>query len=479
MSTTALLVSCRKIVLVYFGLLLVVAGRVHAEDAKVSSLGVRVSGEILTPAIELGVTFATGTWEMLNPGSQYQLSKGVADSLGADGAMLVQQYRTRIRDYKYGVGLLEGTGSVAIGAGSAMGAAAVAATGVGIVPLAIGTAVAIVGNRAAADAIHENTKAGTAKLFIDGLTEMGQADQKTFSDKLQAKDYNGAATFFEQRTHKVSAIEEEVKKIHGKYGDSQEVLDTTREMINGVLVEATADSLRAAADNYILINNVKDDLSAHIVFTQRVMSQTEKRLASLKGKMTQLDKDIKELGAGLNAVAQDAKATSYQVGQIQEVLFDQQPPAVKVRMLENRAAFPGLKENQRSELLKLYKYEAKKVEIQATVSKVVNTARDVNTILSNLVGHDPRINQAVQYASVAQTALSFAFSTPPNPIGAIAAVSGLFGNQREDPTQAGLQQISQQLSGLKKQIDEVIKLQVGTLSALRHFQSNLKVWNGG
>lgn len=449
-------------------------GKAYAEDMAVTPKGVRVPKEIMEPAPELGVTFATGIWELLNPGSQYQMPKDAAHHLGKDGVKIVQQYRTRIRDYQYGVGLLEGTGNVAIGAGSAMGAAAVVATGVGSVPLAIGVAAATVGNRAAAEAIHENTKTRTAKLFVDGLNGMNQADQKIFSSKLGAKDYKGAADFFEQRTHKVSAIEAEVKKIHEKYGDSQEVLDTTREMVNEVLIGATAESLRAAADNYNLIGNVKDDLSAHIVFTQRVTSQTDKRLKSLKGEMTQLQGDIKQLGAGLSDVAKETKATSYQVGLIQEMLFDQQPPAIKVRMLENPAVLPGLEGTQRSELLKLYKYEAKKVEIQATVSKVVNTARDVNTILSNLGDQDPRINQVVQYASVAQTALNFAFSTPPNPIGAIAVVSGLFGNQREDPTQAGLQQISQQLSGLKKQIDEVMKLQVETLSAIEDLAKQLE-----
>ena len=470
MASNALLINWKNVFLICVALLLGLSAKINAAEPNVSSLDLRVPQEIMEPAPGLGMTFATGIWELLNPGSQYRIPKDSSNHLGNDGVKLVQQYRTRIRDYKYGLGLLEGTGNVVIGAGSAMGAA----TGVGAVPLAIGTVVATVGNRAASEAIHENTKARTAKLFVDGLNGMSQDDQKIFSTKLGAKDYKGAADFFEQRTHKVSAIQAEVKKIHEKYGDSQEVLDTTREMINGVLVGATADSLRAAADNYNLIGNVKDDLSAHIVFSQRVTIQTDKRLKSLKGEMTALQGDIKKLGEGLSDVAKETKATSYQVSLIQEVLFDQQPPAVKVRMLENPAAFPGLEENQRTDLLKLYKYEAKKLEIQATVSKVVNTARDVNTILSNLGVHDPHLNQVVQYASVAQTALGFAFSTPPNPIGAIAAISGLFGSEREDPTQAGLQQLSQQLSGLKKQIDEVIKLQVETLSAIEQLAKQLE-----
>lgn len=419
--------------------------------------------------VGFGVTFSRGSWESINPTRRYEIPTEKIAELGQDGAMLAERYRQGLRENKFGTDLLKGIFDVAIVAG---GVGAAAASG-GIVLPVIGAAVANLANVKATELLSNNLAASTARIFNDGLTKLDSHDRDQFDRLLKKEKYKEAADFFEERTKQLSAVVSEVEAVRARSGEGGEAAKFARQLFESRLVGATAKSLRESAKNHADVQGLKKDLARQAIFAERLTRNTEKTLKALRSDLGALNKDIAGMRDGIQSLTEAHGTTAYQVELIQQLMFDQQPPSAKLQMLKNNM-LPGLTDKQREDMIKLNAAEVRKADILNDVSKVVGTARDVAAILSNLgIEGSKEITQVVKYASVAQSALTSAFSTPPNPIGAIAAITGLFGGAGEDPNQQQFANMSRQLEGIKKQLDEVIKLQVETLRSIKELSSQI------
>ena len=111
-----------------------------------------------------------------------------------------------------------------------------------------------------------------------------------------------------------------------------------------------------------------------------------------------------------------------------------------------------------------FQAQKQKEELIAESANVVNVARQVQGILSNLGIHDPVINKAVEVSSVAQSALSAALTG--NWLGAISSITSLFGGG-VDPEAERLAQIMGYLQQMNQTLNKIVDLQIKTLQAIQ------------
>jgi hypothetical protein len=290
--------------------------------------------------------------------------------------------------------------------------------------------------------------------------------RQTMDSLLKAGKYKEAESHFEKSTGALSKMRQ---KLAGDT-EAQTLLDKA---MAAAMAQGSVAAIRTAGAALDKVGNLEDEF---INYTRKFADfgkRTDAALKKLEASTVELSGQIKEVQGQVIDLARSTNANGVQIGLIQQVLFDQQPPSVKLAMLEGDA-LSGLSDSQRETLTKALKIQVKQQEIVGTVSAVVGYARDLNTIMGAFGVSDPGLQRAIAHGNVAAQALTQAFSG--NYLGAIASVAGLFGGDAPpDPMAQHMQTIMAAFDGVNKRLEAVMTLQRETLDAILVLSNNLNV----
>ncbi|MDD5266892.1 MAG: hypothetical protein PHO08_07160 [Methylococcales bacterium] len=439
------------------GLVLSAIKMVHAEPSNSKST---LDPNITTSLTKFGMTMLIGSADQIAKNGKSAVSASNATALGKDLTNLTNQYREKVRSATYVSSLVKSNGELIIDATQALATA----SGIGAAPAAAIATVARYGNSKFADSIAQEGKDRAVGLLGAGLKTMAQKDKDQFDTLLKNNKYEEAADFFDQKTGSLSKLEQQ-------FGDNeQDAKYTVRPYIYANLQKTSSAALIAAGEAKQGIENVEIQLGNFIKISKKFEKSVTGKIGELKEKSDKLQADIDNVSNDLDSLKNDQSVTAYQVGLVQDMLFDQQPPKIKLAMLDADAK-PGLSVQQRTELKAYFEVEIKKQEIMTTANEVVSVVSDVNTIMTHLGIKDQRVSDAVRYGSAAVNALGQAFTG--NYFGAIATVSGLFGPTQEDSAQRQFQAVFSQLREIQKSLDQIIDLQKETLTKIEALSKQL------
>ncbi|MDO8450739.1 MAG: hypothetical protein Q7T10_18260 [Rhodoferax sp.] len=419
--------------------------------------------QTLDPAVAMalakfGTTVAIGSAKLITQGQNPQ-SPADALALGADLSSMTSRYQTTVNKAAFASSTMQAGGELVI-TSLQVGATL---TGVGAFPAAAVASVARYGNDKFASYLAKEGKDRAMGMLSSGLQKMSKAQRDKFDEKINNRDYEGAAVLFDARTGKLAKMASVLKDDRDAAANVHSyVIESLKQGVSSVLI----DQGRTHAQ----VQDIELSLAKQMKITTAFSKDVGKKLKELGDKSEELQSSIAGMSIDIADLRSDTNKNAYQIGVIQEILFDQQSPQTKLALLENDAK-PGLTAEQRDRLKKVLTVQVKQQQILAKAGEVVNVVSDISTIMTNFGIADQRVGDLVKYGSIATTALSQAFSG--NYLGAIAAVSGLFGGAKQDPVEANFQKVFAQLAQVQKRLDKILELQVKTLEAIGQLSSQL------
>jgi hypothetical protein len=223
-----------------------------------------------------------------------------------------------------------------------------------------------------------------------------------------------------------------------------------------------------AADAKAKLTQVSKDLKSYSAKVDRAVEKLSTRATELETSMLASQKAIESLTERTSANTKDLRIVG-------DVLFSQSPPAQKLQLL--KAGFYGsMDPANMKDLVTQLEGEEKKEKFVKEMQNVVGVVNDISTIAKNLnINLGPQINQAIGFANVAGQAVAAYMSG--NPLGAVAAVSSLFGKGSSDP---GAARHAAMMNYLKREFEEVNRklvaihdLQVQTIKAIGQLAENI------
>lgn len=429
----------------------------RAEPGSLGSSAIKP--EVATSLATFGLTVVVGAADLVSNSVKSTVAPADAAILGREVTELADRYREKVREATFASSLVRSNGETIITATQVLATSA----GVGAAPAAAIAAVARYGNSRFAESIAQEGKVRAVGLLSAGLQSMRKEDKKIFDALLTRNDLEGAVNLFDARTNRLSTLETQFR-------NDPEAGAVARTYLIQTLKETTSAAVIQAGKANAKATNVEIQFANYIKITKEFEKLVKEKFDVLEKNSEKLNSEIKSVANDLDSLQKDQAATAYQVGLFQDMLFDQQPPNIKLAMLQ-AGAKPGLSDDQRSKLQKYFEVEVRKQEILAAANDVVNVASNVNAIMMNLGIKDQRVSDAVRYGTAANNALAQAFSG--NYLGSIATVSGFFGGAQEDPVQQQFYAAFAELKAIQQKLDEIIELQKQTLLAIEHFSRQL------
>lgn len=421
-----------------------------------------VPKELISVGSSLGVDYVVGTISYLADATKPFVDQATAESIGVANAQLIANYHASMRDARFGASQFHASMNLAIVSGTVYAST----SGIGA-PIAIPTGyVATKLNDAARDYLVANTQARASAALSAGLQKMSADDQALMDNLLKAGEYGKATAHFERTSSALSAMK-------AKLADdpaAQQLLDKS---VDAAMRQGSVVAIRTAG---AALNKVGDLEEEFVGYTRKFAEygrKTDDALKKLEKGTRDLSDQIKGLQSEVSDLADATTANGVQIAVIQQVLYDQQPPSVKLAMLDS-GALPGLDESQKNTLRKALNVQIQQQELVGTITQVVGYARDLNTIMGAFGASDPGLQRAVSYGNVAAQALTQAFTG--NYLGAVASVAGLFGGGAPpDPMAEHMKVIMAAFDGVNKRLNAVLELQQQTLEAIYVLNNNLNV----
>ncbi|WP_133303077.1 hypothetical protein [Cupriavidus lacunae] len=403
---------------------------------------------------KFGLSVFVGAAQLVSDGAKTNVNPEDAEVLGRDLTGLVDRYRDTVSAARVTSSLISSNGEVVITAAQTLATG----SGVGALPAAAAASFARYGNEQFANWIADEGIGKARGVLSAGLQSMTKWDRNKFDALISDGKYPEAGQLFEKRTRRLSTLEQALK-------DDPQAAAAARQLVLATMQQTNSAALIVSGKSYAEVQRVEGALATHVKTATAFNKAVKDKLEVLETRSAQLNAQLQDVQNDVQALRQDQQATGQQVALIQDILFEQQPPAVKLALLEGGAK-PGLTGAQREKAVNYLKTEVKKQEIIATASSVVTAARDVTTIMSNFgMKVDPKVSQAIEYGTVATDALGQAFSG--NYLGAISTVSGLFGRRGgSDPYRAQFAKIFAELAVIQEKLDRILELQTKTLEAI-------------
>lgn len=432
----------------------------HALAQAPASPDTGINPQVAEKLATVGVDYIVSTYSLVANHAKPWVKSPDAQEIGSYGTTLLENYHRSVKEGTYGAQLLHGTFTVAIVAGTVGASSAVVTAPTAI---AVG-AVATAANNAARDYLVSDVVTKASAALGSGVDKMSKAQRQTMDALLKAEKYDEAAKHFDRSTQVLSKMRKQVA------GDaaSENLLE---EAVNESLRKNSADTLLLAGKAAVGVKDLQGRFTKHVHVLTAFTKTAEARFDAVDASMKEMQKELAGVRMDLGAITSAQQSTALQVQIMQDVMFDQQPAAVKIQML-NSGAKPGLTNTQRDELIAALSVQVKQQKLLTNAATVVSYARDLSTILGNLGVVDERLTDAVRYGTAANVALEQAFNG--NYLGAIAAVSGLFGSSaRPDPMQENMKRIFAAFSEINKRLDKVLELQIKTLEGIEALSRQL------
>lgn len=413
-----------------------------------------VSETLVAAYSTVGVDFAVSTIGYVRDAQTPLVDRATADAIGSANARMIEGYHSSMRDARYGAGQFHSFINLAIVAGT-LGASETLVAAPVAIPAGI---VATQLNNMARDFLVANAQARASAALEAGLSRMTTEQQSLMDGLLKAGKYQEAALHFEQSTGSVSKM----RSLLSEDSAAQSLLEKS---LTAAMAQGSVAAIRTAAATFSKVGDLESEF---VDFTKRFSDfgkKTDAALTRLESETRALSGQVTEVQGQLVDLTRSDKANGLQIALIQQVLFDQQPPSVKLAML-NQGALPGLTDEQRKTLRGALEVQEKQQAIVGSVNKVLGYARDLNTIMGGFGVSDPGVSRAISQGTVSVQALSQAFSG--NYLGAVASVAGLFGGSGAppDPMAENMKIIMAAFDGVNKRLESVLQLQQEALRAI-------------
>ena len=276
---------------------------------------------------------------------------------------------------------------------------------------------------------------------------------------LKANNDKGARDALDRATGLITNLDRLIPTENGRKAAANILLETIKTSGRGSL-----KALSSAAPPDVIAGFAK-----HVEFTWAVVNDTFAGLQRFETDIRDVSNAIASASEGIRKL-QGGETSARQVTFIRDILSAQQSPAIKLYKLEQQAA-KTLTVEQRAQLGEYFKAEQRKQQFIATTGNALNVAKQLQTIAARVGFSDPNVAKALDYASVAQTAISQAATG--NYIGAALAVTGLFGGGKPDPEQQRFAQLMGFLQEMDKKLNQIIDLQIKTLEAIQGLSNQL------
>lgn len=231
--------------------------------------------------------------------------------------------------------------------------------------------------------------------------------------------------------------------------------------------ELARDGVRLNLDNAADINEIGVGLKDHILTMDAAFSQSNLILEEHSTRLSSLEADVDKLQVSVSELDNRVGQLGGNQDLIADLMFSRLSPAERVTALErglydNRITCPvGAAQCDataiKSALIERYQSE---VNIQRTVASIGSVISNAGTALkiAGDLGIDvpPEIAQGIQIAQAAFTAVT-TFAT--NPLGALSAVTGLFGSKRDAGAERHKQLMNYLAENFKNINEQLVSIQ--------------------
>lgn len=392
-------------------------------------------------------------------------------------ALSPEQHSQLVEDTLKKYGQIRNSYYAAANAGSAMGVGGEAAFGLGALRVA-GPPVLRVAFLLMASTTKSITDAGNAKILAAGR-EHGRrylAEQKN-----EILSRAGVGSFVELRSkYSLDEIRNTLiqatnnfQDVRDRAGGDQILADHARDL----LIDTIANVQPTILDALEQQDKQIEDFSKFIGEMKDYTDQTDARLqahaesiAAIEGQVSQLTGAVAAVGDGLRQLGRDQAV-------IADFVFDEMDPRQKAESLKRgfiseRFSCPPEQPDckgpeVRDQLIVQFEREADIRDFVGTAGSIVGGLNDLNTIATNFGINSPELDKAVEIGNAAM-GLATAYLSG-NPLGAIAAVSGLFG-QKQDPNAATMLFLKQ----IDRKLDIIIENQKVLLEAVNRLSEQMQ-----
>ncbi len=395
-----------------------------------------------------------------------QLDAMPPDSPEADLKAVGLQYQTQVDEASFAVEQLTIARDL-VGVGIAGG---LSVTGVGVVPGFVAKAAWNAATDYGLNALNKDmTDKSSAFLAIniDKWTAEVGLDPKAEWSKMSPEE-----------------LREKLEKVDGPLANLKKDMSDNPE---GYRIASEAAIKTLQKTNYAVLDKLQSQGNA-IKDAQQNLAKQGKDIADFEkfataqlkdqsDKIAGLTKEMDETRDALGRLQSSLDANTAQTRAVADVLFANMSPREKLAALDG-SLVSHLSDGTKKDLKKVLTAEVKKQETLETFNKVVSNLASVHAIASNLGIKSPELAKAVQVATVAQSAISQAMSG--NYLGAVAAVSGLFGGQT-DPAAERHQQLMAYLESAFREVnaklDEILDNQKKMMTAIVGLSEQMAEYN--
>ncbi|MBY5453921.1 hypothetical protein HFO91_30550 [Rhizobium leguminosarum] len=409
------------------------------------------------PAVaKFGISFMTAGSQLYEAGTAPSVVPGDADKATRQVGSLVDRYKRDMKSNAAATDLLKSTGELIIGTAVIAGSS----TGVGAVPSVIVGSLATWGNDAFAGYLQAEGKKAAQQVLANGLQEWDASSGVKYDDiksMIAAGNTDEAATKFHEAAGALTFM-------NGELADFPGGKDMAEKLLFKVITDTTRSTLEQTGKN---TDDIKV-LQANLKASKQIMDETYERMDTMSGRLTAVETDLTASVASMNRLAQ---SNEQQLGMISDVLYGQQPTAIKLEMLKDPNVKAALTGQARDDLVQVLKTQKIKEDIIKDSGEIVGNIQGINSIMHSLNLGSPEIDRAVNVASVAQNAMAQALTG--NYIGAIAGALSVFGGSKPSPEQQYFNAIMGRLDQIDQKLTEVIDLQKKTLQAIQDLSKQL------
>ncbi|ANL47552.1 hypothetical protein AMC87_CH02886 [Rhizobium phaseoli] len=409
------------------------------------------------PAVaKFGISFMTAGAQLYEAGTAPSVVPADADKATLQVGSLVDRYKREMKSNAAAADLAKATGELVIGTAVIVGSS----TGVGAVPSAIVGSLATWGNDAFAGYLQAEGKKAAQQVLANGLSEWDASSGVKYDDiKKMIEDgkTDEAAAQFHEAAGALTFMNSELADFPGGKEVAEKLLFKT-------IADTTRSTLEQTGKNTADIKTLQANLKA----TKQIMDATGERMDAMNDRLTNIETD---LTASISSMDRLARSNEQQLGMINDVLYGQQPTAIKLEMLKDPKVKAGLTGQARDDLIQVLKTQKIKEDIIKDSGEIVGNIQGINSIMHSLNLGSPEIDTAVNIASVAQNAMAQALTG--NYIGAIAGALSVFGGSKPSPEQQYFNAIMGKLDQIDQKLTTVIQLQQKTLEAIQGLSKQL------
>lgn len=278
----------------------------------------------------------------------------------------------------------------------------------------------------------------------------------------------------EQMRDAVVAATDNFDDIRTRAGGDVILADNARDLLIDTLTSTAPQVLDALSNQ-----SAKQEEFAEFMIQMKVYTaETSKTLDAHAEAITGLGAKVEGLSQSIAYVNTELKRQGRDQSIISDFVFDEMSPrkkaeSLKAGFLQERFECTAAEGNNcekqafKAGLITKFEREADIQDFVQTAGILTSGIKDINTIATNFGIDSPELNQAAEIGNAAMGAVTAYLSG--NPIGAVAAISGLFG-EKKDPNAATMQYLRQ----IDRKLDVIIENQKILLQAVNELSEQVQ-----